>query len=79
MEGRHRKQMSTNKLFSKFRFFFPHDILFSFIKQADTDRHKTTSLAYFSYAVVCCRTSSDMPDVLSRRKLKQSPSDQDLP
>ncbi|XP_040000161.1 kinocilin [Xiphias gladius] len=24
-------------------------------------------------------TSSDMPDVLSRRKLKQSPSDQDLP
>ncbi|KAM4552548.1 kinocilin [Odontesthes bonariensis] len=25
------------------------------------------------------RTSSDMPDVLSRRKLKQSPTDQDLP
>ncbi|XP_030258537.1 kinocilin isoform X2 [Sparus aurata] len=24
-------------------------------------------------------TSSDMPDVLSRRKLKQTPSDQDLP
>ncbi|XP_029381497.1 kinocilin [Echeneis naucrates] len=24
-------------------------------------------------------TSSDMPDILSRRKLKQSPSDQDLP
>lgn len=32
-----------------------------------------------SHAVVSCRTSSDMPDVLSRRKLKPSPSDQDLP
>lgn len=32
-----------------------------------------------SLAVVSCRTSSDVPDILSRRKLKQSPSDQDLP
>lgn len=28
--------------------------------------------------LTCCRTSSDMPDILSRRKLKQSPSE-DLP
>lgn len=39
----------------------------------------SVTVAYVSPAPMCCRTSSDLPDILSRRKLKQLPPDQDLP
>ena len=60
-------------------FFTPHHLLFfliwgnKLIKVVSNER-KTHYICVF-----CCRTSSEMPDVLSRRKQKQSPSDQDLP
>ncbi|XP_076000880.1 kinocilin [Genypterus blacodes] len=41
--------------------------------------HNRAPFIHMSHALVCHSTSSDMPDVLSRQKPKQSPSDQDLP
>lgn len=40
--------------------------------------HTISTLASLWLIHICCRTS-DMPDVLSRRKQKPSPTDQDLP
>jgi len=70
---------SSNKFSSEFELFFVFGFSWAFPALPHADMLRITPLSCVTHALVCCRTSSDMPDVLSRRKLKQSPSDQDLP